>query len=489
MAIGIAARSQHNGKHTGRKSLSTTIAVAVSAFLFGCIVSSMVLVNYMTVSNTPRIDNRELRIDQSFLRNETQRRELPVVVVDPVAVAVEKPPPQGSPPPPPQPNPKNPLVGKRILIAIAAFDFNQIPHLGEVLDGYQDLCLTGATRVDVVVHATVAYPVTLIDLLNSRLLPECRETFSISIVLKPHSLRLHLVDCHRDLFYGHIDDYDLFIYTEDDIRVPPRVVGAFLAETKKVEDLVGPKESMGFNVGIVRYEYNFPSNVVMDDKTRHATQNVSRVYWEHGFPGEGLAMARFSNHDALKDSYIEMKNPHQGMFLATSEQLKAWMTRKNCRFHEVRNRPARRDDPKQPAEGTQRVWMSSVMLHGHRHCNVRQLIPVDSFGSLTVLHLPNKNYRRVGRYRNRTFSDGTEHFEVSSSLLTEMRMHIELRNATAQKPRMPYDGVVMVDEVGDRRRDRPPLLERRLREYQAYVDGGGILTPEDMRKTALVEER
>ena len=81
--------------------------------------------------------------------------------------------------------------------------------------------------------------------------------------------------------------------------------------------------------------------------------------------------------------------------------------------------------------------MSSVMLHGRKHCNVEQVIPIDSFGSLTVLHLPNKNYRRVGRYRNRTFSDGTEHFEVSSGLLTEMRFHIELRNATDQQPHLP----------------------------------------------------
>lgn len=68
-----------------------------------------------------------------------------------------------------------------------------------------------------------------------------------------------------------------------------------------------------------------------------------------------------------------------------------------------------------------------------------------------------------------------------------MRLHIELRNAT-QKPSIPYDGITMVDEVGDHRRDRPALLNRRLREYQAYVDRGGILSEKDMQKTALVEE-
>ena len=328
----------HNGEVNGKKPLSSKIAIAVAAFLFGCIVSTMTILNYVTIANAPR-PKSELGMDQFLsMKNEQQ-----LVAVDPVVPVTTS-------------STTNPLVGKRILIAIAAYDFNQIPHLGEVLDAYQDLCVTGASKVDVVIHATVAYPVTLIDLLNSRLLPDCRDIFSITITLKPKKLRLHLVDCHRELFYRKIDDYDLFIYTEDDIRVPPRVVGAYLAETKRVEDMVGLERSSDFNVGIVRYEYNFPSNVVMDDKTRHATQNVSRVYWEHGFyPVVGGAV-RFLEEPALKETYVQMQNDHQGMFLATSYLLKAWKVRENCNFDVASNRPGKKSNPHQPAEGTQRVW-------------------------------------------------------------------------------------------------------------------------------------
>ena len=73
-------------------------------------------------------------------------------------------------------------------------------------------------------------------------------------------------------------------------------------------------------------------------------------------------------------------------------------------------------------------------------------------------------------------------------MLTEMNLHVALRNATNQKPTIPYDGIMMVDEVGDRRRDRSANLERRLNEFQAYVDRGGILSKDDMGKTVLVEE-
>jgi hypothetical protein len=239
------------------------------------------------------------------------------------------------------------LSGVRIFIAVASFDFSQLPHLEEVLDAYSDLCATGA-QVDLIVHATVPYPITLIDLLNTRLTcvnPAGR--FRVTISLVSPTVRLHLVDIHRSLFYEKIDEYDLFIYTEDDIRVTPRTVAAYLHETKVLQDKIGFTKSLRYNVGIVRYEYNFPSNVLMDDNTRHATQNVTRVYWEHSyqFPPVPKAVDFVPNFD---HQYVHMKNHHQGMFLATRDLLKAW--KEICQFDIVTNRPG---GPSQPSEGTQ----------------------------------------------------------------------------------------------------------------------------------------
>lgn len=258
---------------SSRSKRGTVGIVVVSAFLFGCFLSTTVVLNFVVhdTSNPNNVpDSAPHRV--MYMNNEDgtsfNNNDRPLLVKPSI--------PQSSSSP-------SPLQGLRILIAIAAFDFSQIPHLEEVLDAYQGLCVTGAAKVDVVIHATVAYPVALIDLWNARLLNSCRGgVFSLQIVLQPSSLRLHLVDCHRDLFYARLEDYDLFIYTEDDIRVTPATVGAYVTETKRVQDLVGKERSMNFNVGIVRYEYNWPNNVIIDDKTRHATQNVTRVYWEHG---------------------------------------------------------------------------------------------------------------------------------------------------------------------------------------------------------------
>jgi len=46
------------------------------------------------------------------------------------------------------------LDGLRVLVTIVSFDFMQLSHLEEVLDGFYDLCYAGS-KVDIVVYTTV----------------------------------------------------------------------------------------------------------------------------------------------------------------------------------------------------------------------------------------------------------------------------------------------------------------------------------------------
>ena len=441
------------------KSQVPIAAIAVLTFLLGGWAASSVLLHHMAQSQHPPVASmvppppRRIRgtttVESSTPASNPQRSTAPSVATV--------------------------LQGQRILVVLVAFDFSQLPHLEEVLDGYHDVCATGASVVDVKILATVAYPVTLIDLWNTRF--SC-PSFSVSILLKPSSLRLHLVDEHKALFYNSLDQYDLFIYSEDDMRVSPTALATYLWHTQSLQTKVD--QPSDYNIGVVRYEYNYPANVIIDDNTRHATQNVTRVYWEHsGFERPVVPNAVVPTN---LEGYVSMKNHHQGMYLATQDLLRAWKDRgPNCKFDEARNRPGRGS---QPTEGTQRVWMSSQMLYGGRHCNVTQLLPVADFGALTIWHLPNKNYRRVGKYRNRKFADGSEVFEQPhASLLTAMELHL----AVPKEPQLPYRGVTMVDEV-NKARDRTPLLERRMQEYTDYVKRGGVLSDYDRTKTVLVEE-
>lgn len=44
--------------------------------------------------------------------------------------------------------------------------------------------------------------------------PSTAAGMTVTLMLKPASVRLHLVDFHRTLFYDRLDSYDLFVYTE-----------------------------------------------------------------------------------------------------------------------------------------------------------------------------------------------------------------------------------------------------------------------------------
>lgn len=387
------------------------------------------------------------------------------------------------------------MQGLRVLVCLASYDFGQFALMEEVLDSYQDFCIAGA-KIDIYVHTAIPYTVGLIDLMNARL--SC-EGMTITIAVQSPAVRLNLVDKHRELFYEKIDDYDLFIYSEDDIKVSPTTAFAYLQETKQVEELTGKSPAEDYNVGIVRYEYNYPPDVIIDDKTRHATEKVTRVYWEHLWKPLFPKSIDVVHQEEVKKRYVSMQNHHQGMFMATKDLLLAWKNRKGCEFNVIRQRPGKKNQPGQPTEGTQRVWMSSQMLHGGRHCNVQQLIPMKNFGQLTVWHLPNKNYRRVGKQgrigggkNENQFGTGKEKFAgPDASLPTEIDLHLQMRKLYPILATEKYRGIRMIDEVDRKRRfnkvaggfqEYMVKLDERMTAYDAYAERGGILSADDFDK-------
>ena len=67
------------------------------------------------------------------------------------------------------------------------------------------------------------YPVALIDMFNNRMRcnnPSPKAGLTMTLMLKPSHVKLHLVDFHRQLFYDRIEQYDVFVYTEVSDEVP-----------------------------------------------------------------------------------------------------------------------------------------------------------------------------------------------------------------------------------------------------------------------------
>ena len=299
---------------------------------------------------------------------------------------------------------------------------------------------------------------------------------------------------------------------QDDILVKPTTVATYLKETARVEALVSKSPAEDYNIGIVRYEYNYPPDVIINDKTRHATENVTRVYWEHLWrpliPKSVHSVEKIihkNDEKVINENFVTMDNAHQGMFMATAALLKAWKDRPNCQFDVIRQRPGLKNRPSQPSEGTQRVWMSSRMLHGKKHCNVKQLIPIRNFGQVTVWHLPNKNYRRVGKKGRiggvdssieNEFGTGKEKFlGPDPNLPTAMQLHLEMRKnygypdvgedksiSSSRAKKKPYKGIIMINEVDLGNRGIPKyvsMLYERMKAYDEYVARGGLLADSD----------
>uniref|UniRef100_A0A7S1B812 Uncharacterized protein n=1 Tax=Corethron hystrix TaxID=216773 RepID=A0A7S1B812_9STRA len=408
------------------------------------------------------------------------------------------------------------LTGRNVLVAIASYDTSQLPHLEEVLASLRDVCEAGVNSIRVVIHTTFPYPVSWIDMINSRTRcwggvdsptsGEYANRMQIEIEIVSPAIRLHLVDLHRPLFYKkeNLEKYDVMIYLEDDIRVTPSLIAAYLLETKRLRKLAGESDFSDYNIGIVRYEYNFPPDTTIDDNTRHLVKKATRVFWEHSkrpvFPKAAKILPE-DERKLLGDNYFHMSNHHQGMFMATPDLLREWAEREGCNFDVVRDRPSKPDPPYHPSEGTQRVWMSSHMLYGPSHCDVRQLLPADNFVSLTTHHLANKNYRRVGKEGRiggggvhnampNSFEKPPEVEGPSPLLLSAMEMHIEISksfysvNMTSYEGIKSYEGILMLDLI-DRanwvkdKQDYFALVDRRMKAFEDYVERGGYMVEAD----------
>eukprot|EP00968_Pinguiococcus_pyrenoidosus_P013405 scaffold1220_cov259-Pinguiococcus_pyrenoidosus.AAC.77 len=118
-------------------------------------------------------------------------------------------------------------------------------------------------------------------------------------------------------------------------------------------------------------------------------RDVRRVFWEHQRPLRVNLPLRYVG----PYQYIRPRRTHTGMFFATQRQLRHYES--ICQFSKPTKRPG---TAAQPARGTQRVWMAGLMLYDvQRGCGITPVIPASNYASFTLHHLPNKNFRRVGR--------------------------------------------------------------------------------------------
>lgn len=302
------------------------------------------------------------------------------------------------------------LWGLRILYVVAMYDFGQYKHTEKIIDSARDMCEAGA-RVNLVLQVAVGIPDIMMDAFMKR--TYCSNpvgNFTLAVDWYDRSVALDLSTKHKRYMYDRLEQFDLFVYSEDDMHLRPLTVASFLEETAKLDAAfpemysVEDKTSTRYFSSVIRWEETF---AVEDHPGRkdpsfnpRAVAGSTKLLWENFLEDYGL----LEPAPGQLGRYLVMELPHTAAWLLTRRQM-AWL-RDSCGFDGlggVKRRQRFNSFTKSRLRGggsepfTIRVWVSSLQFTS---CRVRRLVPLGPGGGEGLLarfgahHLPDQNWKR-----------------------------------------------------------------------------------------------
>lgn len=224
----------------------------------------------------------------------------------------------------------------KILVAIASFGTNNDRYLEQLIHSY----MTMVYEVDVVVVSNI-----------SKSLPVGVEV----VVGLPSRNPWSLPFAHKTIFAERQNDYDLFIYSEDDTLVTQRHVDAFLNATEVLE----PDEIAGF--------------------MRSEQGPDGRIYYStihHHYHWDPTSVCRRGN-----DTFAFFTNEHSACYMLTQKQLQ----------HSI----ASGGFLVPPHEGKYDMLVSAA-TDPYTRCGLRKLVCISRLEDFTCKHLTNKYVGRTG---------------------------------------------------------------------------------------------
>ncbi len=238
-----------------------------------------------------------------------------------------------------------------VLVCLANYGDGQLDHLQSVLEGY--CAFSSRFRVFLIVDTTV--PLDLSPY-RDRLHP-------LQFLFKPE-IRHGLAFVHRQHMMEQADNYDLFIYSENDVLIREENLEAYLRVTERL-----PPEYLS---GFLRYE------------TRDEEEEYYLIDVHPDSPAIKETRLVIEGHD-----YFTMHNLHQGCWILTRSQLKRAMASGGF---DVMPHYLERDSG---FFGILECGASDVYLQ----CGFAgKVLPHEGIEALLVHHLPDKYVRMGGRW-------------------------------------------------------------------------------------------
>lgn len=166
----------------------------------------------------------------------------------------------------------------KILVSISQYGIDQENYLKEIISEFKHY---KNHTVDITVHGTIP--------LN---IPE------IEFIRHDPCIRKNLVFKHRKEFIEKLNDYDLFIYTENDMLIKEDAIDTYLKYDSSLP--------MDYCLGFIRFEHRAQDmNLYLPDMNE---------YW-------GLAVSE-KKLTINGNDYFGLFNIHQGCWMLTREKLK-----------------------------------------------------------------------------------------------------------------------------------------------------------------------
>lgn len=158
----------------------------------------------------------------------------------------------------------------RVLIIILAYNLAHIDPVMYTLNEYLTMCEAG-WNVSVTILTANAWPKNLIDNVRERNYCYAIDE-SYSIKFEVHRFAgLSLSRYHRDIVSRELQNYDLFIYQEDDMLVRFNHIQAYLLESDHLFTQNASYSSV-YSIGFMRYRRTLNSNGTAVDMNRGNSQ-------------------------------------------------------------------------------------------------------------------------------------------------------------------------------------------------------------------------
>jgi hypothetical protein len=273
-----------------------------------------------------------------------------------------------------------------MLYCIASFDtVKNFRFVNQLIAAAADMCEDGFDLSIAIFTATTRRE---FEELLPKFPASCNRTNArvpIDVRYYPRSIKFRLTGQHRDYMAARLDQFDVFLYTEDDILLKPKAVRTYLKHCKLLGDCVAAVP------GFLRVEQNISHTITTSKR------GVSRAVLSEDAIIPGSPENRFVHWENSEQGwkaekvngvvYVQPEHPYQAMWIATGQQLLRWNA--TCSYlttpQDAGNYAHFANDL------IYREWAACLQLF--ESCSVRKMVPLgDDFDQFLVHHLSDKTH-------------------------------------------------------------------------------------------------